>query len=211
MVHPFYSIFEEWTSNKAVGLSVLQTFEGHFNQAILQHDEPPSLSSIMKRMQAMAPSFALAAYTASSRVSFAKPERTFFELQDEYIILQNCAREAQSLSQRLCDLTEPEKLTKHLLIDSMCQFPSLPHQLTNLEVALMMVSMNEAVMKETEIMVRVASALQVEMRPEDLFAYIQIWKLSPYIDEDLRRDLVAMKESVQYNDSPELSDNKTKI
>lgn len=75
----------------------------------------------------------------------------------------------------------------------------------------MMVSMNEAVMKETEIMVRVASALQVEMRPEDLFAYIQIWKLSPYIDEDLRRDLVAMKESVQYNDSPELSDNKTKI
>jgi hypothetical protein len=49
------------------------------------------------------------------------------------------------------------------------------------------------------------------MRPEDLFAYIQIWKLSPYIDEDLRRDLVAMKESVQYNDSPELSDNKTKI
>ncbi|GAX78001.1 hypothetical protein CEUSTIGMA_g5443.t1 [Chlamydomonas eustigma] len=112
MEHPFYSIFEDWMSNKAVGLSVLQTFDGHLYQA-LQQPASSTLSATMQRIQAMAPSSTLAAYNSAKGVTKSKQERTIFELQDEYIILQNCAREALILSQRLHLVTDHENLTQH--------------------------------------------------------------------------------------------------
>lgn len=53
-----------------------------------------------------APSPALAAFIKSSRLqqsSFISGDRVAFELQDNYVILQNCAREALDLSVQLLE------------------------------------------------------------------------------------------------------------
>ena len=144
-----------------------------------------------------APSPALAAFIKSSRLqqsSFISGDRVAFELQDNYVILQNCAREALDLSKQLLEeahvqsesamrmprrgfdsaytsasasevLIEPDdKIGDNSPSTSATIGPSgssgsavassRSHTLSQLELALMMTSMAEAVEEETKMMVR---------------------------------------------------------
>ena len=106
-MHQFVAVFKEWLSNRVVGLSVLQAIESDLSRI-----NAPVQSSIndavIAQLQALAPSPALSMCIKSGCMGEqqATAGRPAFELQDNYIILQNCAREAMDLSQRLAELCE---------------------------------------------------------------------------------------------------------
>ena len=41
--------------------------------------------------------------------------------------------------------------------------------------------------------VRIAAAIKLETPPEEMFTYVQTWKLAPFLDDGLRDSLLALK------------------
>ena len=50
-MHPFFSVFEEWLSNRATGLSVLKSIEGYLAQVVQSPRIPDR--AVLDRLQAL--------------------------------------------------------------------------------------------------------------------------------------------------------------
>ena len=204
----FLSLFNEWHLNREVGLSVLNSIQNSL--ALLQ--QSPKTSSldikVMERLMALSPSSSLHAY-CSGRLNRedGESQRAALELQDNYILLQTCVKKAVRLADEMKELasnaSQDDDLAPQTQEDVDKAAPNQENgdgrendeaqsNPSDLELLLMMSAASSAICTESqEVMSRIASSIHLETTPEDMFGYLQMWKLVPFLDESLSLKLVS--------------------
>jgi hypothetical protein len=214
----FKALFEEWELNRTVGVSILTSIQ---NSLELLRKDPSSsssaLPSVKERLLAMCPSAPLKAYFSGKlHREDRESQRAALELQDNYILLQTCAKKAIRLAEEMRELAESasqDHLASSLSYENK-DLEEVPEEDKVLlqgeeeeghqgletdiparsddEILLMMSALASALILESnEVMGRVSAAINLETSAEDLFGYIQMWKLAPFVDEGLSSDLIT--------------------
>ena len=179
----------------------------------------PTEREVMERLQALAPSSSLKAYF-SGRLhrEDRDSQRAALELQDNYILLQTCVKKAIRLAdemRELASITTQDHLALSLShINEHHNMEEPNHEPQNMEevgepeaqvpkreaparsddeILLMMSALASALIVESkEVMGQIASSINLETSTEDMFAYLQMWKLAPFLDEGLSSELVLL-------------------
>lgn len=186
----FLSLFNEWQLNRTVGLSVLTSIQ---NSLMLLRQSPSASSSDDKVLQKL-------------HQEDRETQRAALDLQDAYILLQTCVKKAARLADEMKELASraagdhlasPEQeveRTPKLDDDrgSVAKGSDIS-QRSDLKILLMMSAASSAVHIEShQVMGQIACSINLETSPEDLFGYICMWRLIPFLDDSLSSELTSL-------------------
>lgn len=215
----FLALFKEWELNRTVGISLLTSIQRslellHTVPSSSKASSPKEVE-IRERLLALCPSSSLKNYFAGTlHREDRESQRAALELQDNYILLQTCVKKATRLANEMDDLvtrasqsassSEKNDVGEEAGGEQMQQGeeegghedPGFkaghPSARSDDEILLMMFALVSALIVEShEVMGRISSSIGLETPSDEMFGYLEMWKLAPFLDEVLVSDLTT--------------------